>query len=391
MKVFADRPKFPLKLAACVLPLYLVSLFLPFLSIRENRISSEISRSVFSFGLLPTLLLILPGVMVALYAVKKERRATGWILTLASALGMVVPFLFLACFGTESIDGLGPFSRFSPASGLYVYILATLVIYLMQPSLRRRDHIGVAAVVAIVVAVGVGGSFERLGMFLEAQNLGRRLYGEILAHIRITGISIGISVLLGIPIALVSYQSTKIRKLVFPLLNVLQTIPGIALFGLLIAPLAAISQAFPLLREWGIKGIGNTPAIIALSMYAIYPIIRYSFTAFSGIEEHVITAAKGMGMNASQVWTLVRFPLATAGVLHGIRVALVQTIGNATLAKLIGGDGLGVLVFEGLGQASVDMVLLGMLFIIALTIIADLIFQIIIVLFTPKALRDRGR
>lgn len=391
MKVFADRPKFPLKLAASVLPLYLVSLFLPFLSIRENRISAEISRSVFSFGLLPTLLLILPAVMVALHAVRKDKSATDWMLTIASSLGIFVPFLLLAFFGTESIDGMGPFSRFSPASGLYVYILATLVIYLMQPSLRRRDLIGALIGVAIVVAVGAGGSFERLGMLLEAQNLGRRLYGEILAHMRITGISIGISVVLGIPIALGSYQNTRLRKLVFPLLNVLQTIPGIALFGLLIAPLAALSQAFPMLRAWGIKGIGNTPAIIALSIYAIYPIIRYSFTAFSSIDEQVISAAKGMGMNAGQVWTMVRFPLATAGVLHGIRVALVQTIGNATLAKLIGGDGLGVLVFEGLGQASVDMVLLGMLLIIALTIIADRIFQIIIVLFTPKALRERGR
>ena len=129
---------------------------------------------------------------------------------------------------------------------------------------------------------------------------------------------------------------------------------------------------------------------MALSIYALYPIIRYSFTAFAGIESSVILAAKGMGMTSRQIWRIVRFPLAAPSVLHGIRVALVQTIGNATLAKLIGGDGLGVLVFEGLGQASVDMVLLGMFLIIALTLASDRLFQVVIYVVTPKALRNKG-
>jgi len=256
----------------------------------------------------------------------------------------------------------------------------------MKPRLRIYDYVGF--IVVVTALIGLRGNYSQLGIFLEAKNVGSRLSREVLAHIRITGISLAISIVIGLPLALFSYQSQRLRKLVFPLLNILQTIPGIALFGLLIAPLAALSQAFPQLRAWGIKGIGNTPAIIALSMYALYPIIRYSFTAFTSLDEDVILAARGMGMNSRQVWFTVRFPLAMPGVLHGIRVALVQTIGNATLAKLIGGDGLGVLVFEGLGQASVDMVLLGMLLIIALTVVADQIFQVLITLFTPIPLRS---
>jgi osmoprotectant transport system permease protein len=92
-------------------------------------------------------------------------------------------------------------------------------------------------------------------------------------------------------------------------------------------------------------------------------------------------------MNRRQIWALARIPLAAPTVLHGIRVALVQTIGNATLAKLIGGGGLGVLVFEGLGQASSDMVLLGMMLIILLTVIADTLALFSIRLLTPKAFR----
>jgi osmoprotectant transport system permease protein len=257
----------------------------------------------------------------------------------------------------------------------------------MKPKGENSDKLGLLLVLFTVLAMGYAGLFDRLGILLEAKNLGSRLGREILAHMRITGVSLLISIGIGIPIAFLSFINRTVRNMVFPVLNVLQTIPGIALFGLLIAPLAALSRAFLFLREWGIQGIGNTPAIIALSMYALYPIIRYTYTALSGIDEQVVLAAKGMGMNNAQMWTMVRLPLATVGILHGVRVALVQTIGNATLAKLIGGDGLGVLVFEGLGQASVDMVLLGMLLIISLTVISDRLFQLLINFLTPKALQ----
>lgn len=249
---------------------------------------------------------------------------------------------------------------------------------------------GLVFVVAALLFMASKGSYDRLGIVLEGRNLGNRIIQEVFAHIRLTFISLGISMVIGIPLAFASFQSRRAKKIIFPFLNILQTIPGIALLGLLITPLSTLSRTFPLLREMGIKGIGNTPAIIALSTYALYPIIRYSYTAFTSIDASVIQAAKGMGMNPMQVWRIVRFPLSAPGVLQGVRVALIQTIGNATLAKLIGGDGLGVLVFEGLGQASVDMVLLGMLLIIALTVVSDRIFQIFIPLVTPSALRGKA-
>jgi len=378
------------KLSTVVLLVFAVSFFLPFFLARENRISAEIPGTLAQLGLFPTLLLLIPPILMLLYAFMRQTGLSSWLLSLAGVVGLLAPLLVLAYIGPEVVSNLGAFARFSPGAGLYVYLAAVAVLYLMKSPLQLRDYSGLALVLVVVLILVSQGAFDRLGMLLEARNFGTRLTREIVAHIRITGISLGISIMIGIPLALLAFQSRRIRKLMFPLLNVLQTIPGIALFGLLIAPLAALSQAFPQLREWGIKGIGNTPAMIALSMYALYPIIRYSFTAISSIDESVVLAAQGMGMSSAQVWRIVRFPLATPGILHGIRVALVQTIGNATLAKLIGGDGLGVLVFEGLGQASVDMVLLGMLLIIALTVAADRIFQVFITLLTPIPLRRDG-
>ena len=389
MQQLSSRPTFKKKLAFTALLLFILHYFLPFFLARENRISSEISCGMTTLGLMFTLLLSLPPLLLLLYAFIKSEWLSEILLSLAGTLGLLLPFVVLATVGPNVVTELGPFARYSPTSGMYVYLIAVVVIFLMKPRMRIYDYVGLLVVLAVVVYVGSQGSYSQLGIFMEAKNFGSRLSREVLAHIRITAISLAISIVIGLPLALFSYQSQRLRKLVFPLLNILQTIPGIALFGLLIAPLAALSQAFPQLRAWGIKGIGNTPAIIALSMYALYPIIRYSFTAFKSLDEDVILAARGMGMNSHQIWSTVRFPLAMPGVLHGIRVALVQTIGNATLAKLIGGDGLGVLVFEGLGQASVDMVMLGMLLIIALTVAADRIFQVLINFFTPIPLRGK--
>ncbi|MGH0053560.1 MAG: ABC transporter permease [Sphaerochaetaceae bacterium] len=373
--------------AVLILLLFLVSMVLPFLQVRENRIAEELTIGIFALGIPSFILLLVPPMILVLSVFVSQNNRANWLLSIAGVLGLLVPMLVLASIGEKKIANLGAFARYSPASGMYLYMTANAIMYLMKPKVQKQDKVFLFLVVLCMAFLGSIGRYDHLGILLEAKNLGPRLNQEIVAHIRITGISLGISIGIGIPLALLSFQNRRIRAMVFPVLNILQTIPGIALFGLLIAPLAALSKAFPLLREWGIQGIGNTPAIIALSIYALYPIIRYTYTSLAGIDEQVILAASGMGMNSRQLWWIVRLPLATVGILHGIRVALVQTIGNATLAKLIGGDGLGVLVFEGLGQESVDMVLLGMLLIIALTVVTDRLFQILIILMTPKPLR----
>ncbi len=385
-----SRLTFQHKLASVVLLPFIASFFLPLYLSRANRVSEEITSGFTSLSPLCIVFLMIPPLLMALYACMDKGWLSELTLTLSGTLGLFSPLMVLGTVGPDVSAKLGSLARYSPASGMYLYLTAGIIIFLMKPKFSPYDASGMVLVLVGVLFVLGQGSYDRLGIVLEGRNLGSRITQEVLAHVRLTFISLGISIVIGIPLALASFQSNRAKKIIFPFLNLLQTIPGIALFGLLITPLSGLSQAFPLLRQMGIKGIGNTPAIIALSTYALYPIIRYGFTAFSSIEESVIQAAKGMGMNPLQVWKMVRFPLAAPGLLHGIRVALIQTIGNATLAKLIGGDGLGVLVFEGLGQASVDLVLLGMLLIIALTVASDRIFQIFIHLVTPSPLRSKA-
>ena len=374
------------KLAVTVWLCSLVALMLPFMSIRETRVSADITYSLIAIGPLSSILAFCPMLLLSSVITERADRSDR-LITLAGFFGLLAPVVLLGVRAPAMMNGSGPFARYSGASGFSVWLLCGFIILLMKERRSRADYVGIGICIAALGFFFLDGSFSQLGLVQEAKNFGTRLPREIVTHMRITGISIGISMIIGLPAALLSYQNMHVRKLIFPVLNILQTIPSIALFGLLIAPLAAIGRAFPQLRSWGIQGIGNTPAIIALSMYAIYPLIRYSYTAFSEIDAAVIQAAEGIGMSRRQLWRMVRIPLAAAGVLHGIRVALVQTIGNATLAKLIGGGGLGVFVFEGLGQASVDMVLLGMILIILLTAITDALAQAGIFLLTPRALR----
>ena len=151
--------------------------------------------------------------------------------------------------------------------------------------------------------------------------------------------------------------------------------PSIALFGLLIVPLSALAAAVPRLASMGVGGIGPAPAIIALVLYALLPIVRNTTTGISGVDPAVIDAARGMGLTPRQIFCRIEFPLALPMLFVGLRIVTVQTIGLAVVAALIGAGGLGTFVFEGLGQYALDLVLLGALPAIGLSLAADFVLH----------------
>ena len=155
----------------------------------------------------------------------------------------------------------------------------------------------------------------------------------------------------------------------------MQTVPSIALFGLLLVPLSALAAAVPALAALGIGGIGVAPAIIALILYALLPVVRNSVAGIAGVDPAVVDAARGMGMSRRQLFRRVELPLAMPLLLAGLRIVIVQAIGLAVVAALIGAGGLGSFVFEGLGQYAADLVLLGALPAIGLALAADFLLQ----------------
>jgi osmoprotectant transport system permease protein len=174
-------------------------------------------------------------------------------------------------------------------------------------------------------------------------------------------------------------------------LDIVQTIPSLALFGLLMAPLAFLAERSPVLTSLGVQGIGWAPAAIALTLYALLPVVRSTAAGFGSVDRGVVEAGLGLGMDRLQLLRRVELPLALPVVLGGIRVALVQAVGNTAVAALIGAGGLGVFIFQGLGQAAMDLVLLGALPTVALALLADLGMQAVSAALGPgRAGQGRG-
>jgi osmoprotectant transport system permease protein len=218
----------------------------------------------------------------------------------------------------------------------------------------------------------------------ELVNNEERFIAELLRHLTLSGIAVGIGSIVGVALGIISFRNRASEKPAFFFVNFVQTIPSLALFGLLIAPLAYFSDTVPFLRQLGVTGIGTAPALIALTLYSLLPITRNTFTSLTIIPQGVIDAGLGMGMSRWQLLIKVQIPLALPVVLTGIRTSTVQAIGNTTVAALIGAGGLGTFVFQGLGQAAPDLILLGAISIIIIAVTADAALQALISVLSPR-------
>ena len=187
-------------------------------------------------------------------------------------------------------------------------------------------------------------------------------------HIALTFISLLIAIAIGVPLGIFIARRQKWAGTVLGIAGVLQTIPSIALLGIMI----------PLL------GIGPRPAIVALFLYALLPIIRNTYTGITGVDEVVIEAARGMGMSSRQILTKVTLPLAMPVLLAGIRTATVINIGVATLASYIAAGGLGEFIFGGISLNNTNMILAGAIPAALLAILFDFLLSRVQRLTTKK-------
>ncbi len=161
------------------------------------------------------------------------------------------------------------------------------------------------------------------------------------------------------------HRIPALKGVTLQVLNIVQTIPSIALFGILMVPLGYLAATVPLAFALGISGIGAAPALVALFLYSLLPVVANTVVGLDQVPATVVDAARGMGLSRWQQLTQVKLPLAFPIILTGIRIVLVQNLGLATVAALIGGGGFGTFVFQGIGQTAMDLVLLGAIPIVA--------------------------
>ncbi|WP_124726754.1 ABC transporter permease [Staphylospora marina] len=193
-----------------------------------------------------------------------------------------------------------------------------------------------------------------------------------LQHLELSFAAVLFSILVAVPAGIFLTRHQKLAGPIIGLASVFQTIPSLALLGFMI----------PLL------GIGWTPAIVALTIYGLLPILRNTYTGIMNVDKFMIEAGKGMGMTDFQVLFKVQIPLALSVIMAGIRTATVMIIGVATLAALIGAGGLGDLIFRGISMVSTELILAGAIPAALLALVFDALLEWLEKTVTPKGIKQ---
>lgn len=267
--------------------------------------------------------------------------------------------------------------------GAAFWILAACAVLAIGDALQRlRASIAMQIVTIIMIVSGTvllaaEGTLNALSIAREYATHQTLFAAALLRHMSLVGVSVGAALVIGFPVGVAAAKFPRLQNPIFATLNVLQTIPSIALFGLLIVPLSALVAAVPRLATFGIGGIGVAPAIIALVLYALLPVVRNTSVGLTTVDSAVVEAGRGMGLSGRQIFWQLELPLALPIFLAGLRIVTVQAIGLTVVAALIGAGGLGTFVFEGLGQYAVDLVLLGSLPAIFLALAADFMLRLL--------------
>lgn len=205
-----------------------------------------------------------------------------------------------------------------------------------------------------------------------SQGMLKQIATKSIEHLSITGIALGLAVLFAVPLGILLFVFSSVSRPVLYVVGLLQTIPSIALLALMI----------PLL------GIGKIPAVTALFLYALLPILRNTTTGLTSVDPVLRKVATGMGMTVFQQLRYVGIPLAMPAILAGIRTAAVITIGTATLAAFIGAGGLGEFIVTGLALNNTSLILQGAIPAALLAIVVEFVFELVEKISIPRHLRS---
>jgi osmoprotectant transport system permease protein len=196
-----------------------------------------------------------------------------------------------------------------------------------------------------------------------------------LQHVQVVLLSVAVAAVIGVGLGIATEGTPRLRRLLLAFTGTLLTVPSFALFGLLIPVL----------------GLGLAPTVVALTVYAIFPILRNTVTGLETVDTAVVEAARGMGMNSWGRLRTVRLPLAWPVILNGIRVSTIMVVAIAAIAAAVRGPGLGELIFRGLarigGANALNQALAGVVGVVLVALVLDLLFVLVARLTTPRGLR----
>ncbi|MGA5654103.1 ABC transporter permease [Rahnella contaminans] len=353
---------------------------LAFLSHAPNRLVSGQGISLASllhgytfFVLLPVILLVVSAFLTLF--------GRSHLLVMLLAEILLAALVWLAGYTAVQLTGGNEDSIARTSLGGGFWAAAALCLLIASDAISRftRNHtlrilLNIQMLIPVVLLLFYG-QLSGLSLLKEYDNRSDVFIDALWQHLGILFGTLVPAVLIGLPVGLLCHRHVRWRGPVLSVLNIIQTVPSIALFGLLLAPLAGLAKALPWLGEHGISGIGLAPAIIALVLYSLLPLVRGVIAGLDSVPEAVIESARGMGMNRGQVFFRVQMPIALPVILTGIRIVAVQTVGMAMVAALIGAGGLGAIMFQGLLSSALDLVLLGVIPAVLMAVVVDSIFK----------------
>lgn len=193
----------------------------------------------------------------------------------------------------------------------------------------------------------------------------------IIEHIKLTAISVGFAILIGVPLGILICYIKKLNKPIMAAANVVQAIPSMALLGF----------AIPFL------GIGMLPAVVTVILYSLLPIIKNTYTGIGNIDPQTLEAARGIGLTKMQILTKVQIPLALPVIMAGVRISAVTAVGLMTMAAFIGAGGLGYLVFSGIRTVNNNQILAGAIPACILALTVDFLISLVEKMVTPISLQ----
>lgn len=356
----------------------LAGLILPFAEFKPNRILA--GEGVTLAAALPLGVALLVA-LAAMFAMGVFRLPA--ILRLAAALAALLAVLLAIGAAARHLTPEGDtLARVSPASGFWLLLLALVLMLAdavarLRPSLMLRGLL-LAGAVAAAWFLLASGALDQVSTLREYSVRREVFLREARAHLLLAFGSLGLALLVGLPIGMLLYGARRLRGPVLSVLNILQTIPSLALFGIMIPIFSWIAATVPGAAQAGVSGIGVFPALVALFLYSLLPVVSNTLTGLDGVSPSTRDAAMGLGLTRPQLLGWVLIPLALPVLLAAVRIVLVQNIGLAVIAGLIGGGGFGTFVFQGLNQTAMDLVLLGALPTIALALVAGIAMDLVV-------------
>ena len=182
----------------------------------------------------------------------------------------------------------------------------------------------------------------------------------LLEHLQLSAVSIALALVVGLLLGILIAEQDKFSIPVLGTINFIYTIPSIALFGILLP----------------LTGLGNTTAIIALTVYALLPVVRNTYAGLSNIDPVILEAGIGMGSTRWQLLWKIKFPLALPVIMAGVRNMVVMVIATCGIASFIGAGGLGVAIFRGITTYQLSLTYLGSLMIAAVALLCDILLGV---------------